>query len=83
LWFSHNFGSGWIDTQSLGGAIVDGPGVAVGPSTATFFAEGTDRAGWHRTIPHVGPYVSNWSGDGGILEFGASATALLFRSSYP
>jgi len=82
LWFSHNFGSGWIDTQSLGGALVDGPGVAVGPDEATFFVEGIDQAGWHRTITHGGN-VFGWTSDGGILQFGAGAAALLFRSSNP
>ena len=82
LWFSHNFGNGWIDTQSLGGLLVDGPGVAVGPTTATFFVEGVDRAGWHRTITHGGN-VFDWTSDGGILQFGTGAAALLFRSDNP
>ena len=82
LWFSRNFGSGWIDTQSLGGLLIDGPGVAVGPTTATFFVEGADQGGWHRTITHGGN-VFNWTSDGGILQFGAGAAALLFRSDNP
>ncbi len=82
LWFSHNFGSGWIDTQSLGGGLVDGPGVAVGPTTATFFVEGIDHTGWHRTITHGGN-VFSWTSDGGVMRFGVGATALLFRSDNP
>ncbi len=82
LWFSRNFGSGWVDTQSLGGVLIDGPGVAVGPSTATFFVEGADQAGWHRTITHVGN-VFNWTSDGGILQFGVGAAALLSPSDNP
>ncbi len=82
LWFSHNFGGGWIDTQSLGGLLIDGPGVAVGPSTATFFVEGVDQGGWHRTITHGGN-VFGWTSDGGILQFGAGAVALLSRSDNP
>jgi hypothetical protein len=82
LWFSHNFGGGWIDTQSLGGGLLDGPGVAVGPTTATFFVEGTDHSMWHRTITHGGN-VFNWTSDGGFAQFGAGATALLFRSDNP
>ncbi len=82
LWFSRNLGGGWVDTQSLGGIVVDGPGVAVGPSTATFFVEGNDQGGWHRTITHGGN-VFAWTSDGGILQFGVGATALLFRSDNP
>jgi hypothetical protein len=84
LWMARNFGDGrgWIDTQSLGGVLVNGPGVAVGPSTATFFVEGTDTASWHRTITHGGN-VFSWTTDGGGLQYGASAVALLFASDNP
>jgi hypothetical protein len=82
LWFSHNFGSGWIDTQSLGGGLVDGPGVAVGPVTATFFVQGIDHTAWHRTITHGGN-VFGWTPDGGFIQFGVGAAALLSRSDNP
>jgi hypothetical protein len=82
LWFSHNFGAGWIDTQSLGGGLVDGPGVAVGPTTATFFVQGTNHDPWHRTITHGGN-VFSWTPDGGFIQFGVGAVALLFSSDNP
>jgi len=82
LWFSHDFGSGWVDTQSLGGVLIDGPGVAVGPVNATFYVEGHDTTGWHRTITHGGNAFA-WTPDGGQLQFGAAAAALLFRSDNP
>ncbi len=82
LLFSHNFGGGWIDTQSFGGILIDGPGVAVGPTTATFFAEGANQSAFHLTITHGGN-VFNWTPDGGILQLGASATALLFQTDNP
>jgi hypothetical protein len=82
LWFSRNFGSGWIDTQSLGGGLIDGPGVAVGPSTATFYVEGNNQGSWHRTITHGGN-VFSWTSDGGGLQHGTAAAALLFASDNP
>jgi virginiamycin B lyase len=82
LWFSHNFGGGWVDTQSLGGILIDGPGVAVGPTTTTFFVEGQDRGGYHRTATVSGS-VGSWTGDGGILQFGAGATALQLPANTP
>jgi hypothetical protein len=67
LWYDVNSGKGWSGAKSLGGVLVDGPGVSAGPSGPTFFAEGQDAAVWERTLSQP------WSSDGGIVDYGVGA----------
>ena len=70
LVYSSNSGSGWSALQSLGGVLVDGPGIAFVASGPIFFVEGTGGTIWHRTV--AGP----WTRDGGQVNNGVGATAL-------
>jgi hypothetical protein len=75
LWESHNLSGGWTSPQSLGGILVDGPGIAAsysptGPASVIFFAEGSDRALYHRG------YTGGWTRDGGVIQHGAAATGI-------
>jgi hypothetical protein len=70
LYYATNTGSGWNAVQSLGGGLIDGPGIAAAAPGPIFFAEGTDHALYHRSIS--GP----WIRDGGGLQFGAAAAAV-------
>jgi thermitase len=70
LWYATNSGSGWSSAQSLGGALVDGVGVAATATGPVFFIEGTDGGVWQRTI------TSGWTSDGGQVKLGLAASAL-------
>jgi Pro-kumamolisin, activation domain/Fibronectin type III domain/PQQ-like domain len=70
LWYATNTGSGWGPAQSLGGVLIDGPGIAAAGSGPIFFVEGTDHALYHRSLS------AGWTKDGGGLQFGAAAAAL-------
>jgi lysozyme len=67
LWYDVNAGQGWAGPKSLGGILIDGPGLAAGPNGPTFFVEGQDVAVWERTINQA------WSNDGGIVDYGVGA----------
>jgi kumamolisin len=70
LWWSQNNGGNWAGAGSLGGGLIDGPGIAVVNSVATFYVEGGDQQAWERTPS------SNWTPDGGVLRYGAGAALL-------
>jgi hypothetical protein len=70
LWYSTNSGSGWTSSQSLGGQLVDGVGVAATAAGPVFFGEGTDGAVYHRSL------TSGWTLDGGQAKMGVGACAL-------
>jgi hypothetical protein len=70
LWYSTNPGGGWSAAISLGGALIDGPGIAATSSGPLFFVEGTDNALYQRSV------TSGWTKAGGILQFGAGAAGL-------
>jgi lysozyme len=70
LWYDVNSGQGWSGAKSLGGVLVDGTGVAVGPTGPSFFVEGQDVAVWERTLSQ------GWSSDGGIVDYGVGAAYL-------
>ena len=82
IWVSNNNGSGWSAAQSLGGAVIDGPGLAVGPSFTTVFAEGTDGQPWQRTMTN-GAGAGPWSTPGGAVQHGMGASALQFLNANP
>jgi hypothetical protein len=67
LYYASNSGSGWSASQSLGGLVVDGPGIVAGPSGAAVYVEGQDRAVYHRTTSN------GWSPDGGVVVHGVGA----------
>jgi hypothetical protein len=66
LWYS-TFGSSWSDPISLGGQILDGPGIAAGESAVRFFVEGTDGSVWHRSLN------TTWAKDPSSVQFGVGA----------
>jgi hypothetical protein len=72
LWYATNTGSGWTPTTSLGGVLVDGPGIAATSSGLTFFVQGSDNAVWQNSL--LSP--AGWFGDGGIVRQGAGAVGL-------
>jgi hypothetical protein len=67
LWYATNPGLGWTGAQSLGGLLIDGPGIAAGPGGPTFYGEGMDTAVWERSL------TSGWSSDSGSVLFGVGA----------
>jgi len=69
LWYATYF-YGWSGASSLGGRLVDGPGVALSPSGPTFYGEGGDRAVWTRNLSQ------DWFSIGGAVDFGAAAAGL-------
>jgi hypothetical protein len=82
LWSVTNTGAGWGAAQPMGGVFIDGPGVSVGPENATFYGEGLDHQSWHRTVTY-GAATTAWTPNGGTLQFGAGAAALLFQNANP
>jgi hypothetical protein len=62
-------GGAWFGAGSLGGILIDGPGLAVTYQGPTFYVEGADHAVWEHP-------VSGWASDGGYVNFGAGAAAL-------
>jgi hypothetical protein len=70
LWEATNPGTGWSAATSLGGVLIDGPGIAAGAGTTEFFAEGSNHAVWERTA------ASGWTSLGGVVIGGAGAVAL-------
>jgi hypothetical protein len=77
LWVAKNGGTGWGNAFSLGGRLVDGPGVAVTANQAVFFVQGTDSQVWQRVVQNSdGAPVSNFTPDGGRVKFGVNATSL-------
>jgi len=69
LQYSTRATGGWGPLQSLGGTLVDGPGIAATPTGPIFYVEGGDSALWHRSIS------GDWTKDGGSVQFGAAATS--------
>jgi len=67
LWYATNIGAGWSAAASLGGVVIDGPGVAAGPTGPTFFVEGQDTVVWERGIGAA------WKSDGGLVQYGVGA----------
>ena len=49
LWTAANSGTGWSAAHSLGGQLMDGPGIAAASGATEFFAEGTDGSVWQWT----------------------------------
>jgi len=67
LWYATSDGGAWGPPRSLGGILVDGPGVAGTPNGPVFYAEGTDTQVWERGLS------SPWTGDGGRVVHGVQA----------
>jgi hypothetical protein len=70
LWYASNPGTGWSPAQSLGGILIDGPGIAATPTGPVFYVEGLGGTVWHRWLQ------GNWIRDGGVVSYGMGATAL-------
>lgn len=84
VWAATTTGTGW-DTQRVGGTVLDGPGLAISPTSWTVVAEGVNSALWQDTsTTTTGSFsFSGWTSPGGILTNGAVATALLTRTNNP
>jgi hypothetical protein len=84
VWAATTTGAGW-DTQRLGGIVIDGPGIAISPTSWAVVAEGTTGALWQdmSTTTTGGFSFTGWSYVGGILTNGAAATALLTEANNP
>jgi hypothetical protein len=70
LWTATNSGAGWSAARSLGGQIVDGPGIAAAGGTTEYFAEGLDRSVWEWT------QSTGWFTINVFTEAGVGAVAL-------
>jgi hypothetical protein len=81
LWTSRNIGAGWEPTVPWGGTLVDGPGIAVTPTWVTVYAEGTDAQLYQLSFSSQN--LTGWRPQGGILQHGAGAAALLFGGDNP
>lgn len=66
LWVATRDGAGWHGAVSLGGRLVDGPGIAARGAAVTYYVEGADRSIWTRT-PTLG-----FSDLGGVVVGGAA-----------
>ena len=76
LWVSTNSGAGWRTTLSLGGVVLDGPGIAATSDGATLFVESSDKAVWQRSINLAGTISTPWVRDGGSVAQGVGATSM-------
>jgi hypothetical protein len=82
LWTSRNIGAGWEAARSWGAALVDGPGIAVTPTWFTVYVELTLTRLFHISIsPQNIP--TGFIDDGGTVQYGAGAAALLYRDDNP
>jgi hypothetical protein len=84
VWAATSTGAGW-DLQRVGGTVIDGPGIAISPTSWTIVAEGGDHALWQDTSTTTTGSFSfgGWSSAGGVLTNGATATALLTTTNNP
>ena len=78
VWAATTSGSGW-DLRRVGGAVIDGPGIALSPVSWTIVAEGGDHALWQDTsTTTTGTFsFAGWTSAGGVMTNGATAAALL------
>jgi streptogramin lyase len=60
----------WFNTASLGGQLIDGPGIAASGAGPTFYVEGLDHALYER-----GPF-GGYRNDGGYIQYGTAAVAM-------
>jgi hypothetical protein len=81
LWTSRNIGSGWEAARAWGGILVNGPGIAVTPTWTTVYARGIDDHLYQLSFSSQG--VNGWHSNGGILQFGVGAAALLATADNP
>ena len=69
LWYATNTGAGWSSFVSLGGGLIDGPGIAATASGPVFVVEGLNQGVWERTAG------TGWLSLGGGVQHGVSATS--------
>ncbi|MBJ7599938.1 MAG: hypothetical protein DLM67_00850 [Candidatus Nephthysia bennettiae] len=81
LWTARNIGAGWEQPLPWGGTLVDGPGIAVTPTWVTVYAEGTDAQLYQLSFSPQN--FTGWLPQGGILQHGAGAAALLYGGDNP
>jgi hypothetical protein len=70
LWEAVNSGTGWGTAVSLGGSLIDGPGIAATSAAPVFLAEGSDHSVIERTP------ATAWTSLGGYAVGGVGAVAL-------
>ena len=63
--------------------MIDGPGIAISPTSWTIVAEGGDHALWQDTSTSTTASFGGWTSVGGVLTNGATTTALLTNSNNP
>jgi hypothetical protein len=81
LWTARNIGAGWEQPVPRGGVLVDGPGIAVTPTWVTVYAQGVDSQLYQMSFS-----VQNlipWAPQGGVVQHGAGAAALLYGGDSP
>ncbi len=83
VWITSNTGAGWSPPMSLGNWVLDSPGIVLSPTSFTVVAEGNDTAMWETTSPTGSLAFGAWTSDGGSLNAGVSATALLPSTANP
>jgi hypothetical protein len=81
LWTARNIGAGWEPARSWGGVLVDGPGIAVTPTWVTAYVEGQNMHVWQLSFSPQN--LTPWTDQGGTVQFGAGAAALLYRPDNP
>jgi large repetitive protein len=70
LWTATNPGTGWSAAHSLGGQLMDGPGIATGGGVTEYFVEGLNGIIWEWTA------ASGWTSLDVPSYFGVGAVAL-------
>ncbi|MFN2463372.1 MAG: S8 family serine peptidase [Candidatus Dormibacteria bacterium] len=74
-WSAVNYGGGWSGARPLGGALVDGTGMAAYAGGATLYVEGTDRQVYSLLLDTAGgPRSGGFAANGGQVGNGAAAT---------
>jgi hypothetical protein len=72
VWYSTNSGSGWSSWATLGGGMVDGPGVAATSSGTTFVIQGSGNVVYQNVLSPSGT-TTGWQTTGGTATHGAGA----------
>ncbi len=84
VWMATDRGGSW-NLFSLGGTVLDGPGIALGPDSITVVAEGrTDHQVYQDTSLTINPTsnvpFNGWAPAAGNVSNGATAAALLTQA---
>ncbi|GAC1340127.1 MAG: hypothetical protein NVSMB29_08560 [Candidatus Dormibacteria bacterium] len=75
-WSAVDAGAGWSGAMPLGGALVDGPGLAAYSGGATLYVEGTDQQIYSMLLGTGGAPRAGFTGNGGLCTNGTGASSL-------